>query len=529
MLPLRKMKGTIMANKTLFKTVSVSKHPATDTVNAAGGRAYSLPAKEALTQYVVTGCFGNTYYATAEEQLDKIKELVDQVDSETIAKLAVYGRTKAYMKDTPSYLLAVLFARRENELVAKIFSRVVDNAKMLCNFVQIVRSGVTGRRSFGEFGKRLIQNWLLSRTGDELFNDSVGQGNPSLADIIKMVHPKANTKVSNSMFAYLLNKDYDYENLPRNVKAFERFKKNNENELPDVPFRVLTNCNLTLDHWIKIARDMPWNTLRMNLNMLQRNGVFCNDSVTRELVDKLRNEEIIRKVKVFPYQLMTAYLNTQDVPTSVKNALQDALEVSTQNVPSFNNKVAVCVDTSGSMGSAITGNRGTTTSKTTCVDVAGLIASCIVRKNDESVVIPFDTRVHLVDFNSRDSVLTNARKFARHGGGTSLSCAMAHLNDTNWKGNLVIFVSDNESWADYSGYRYGRDTGLNVEWQKFKRNNPKAKLVLIDLVPNSTVQTKNDKDVLNVGGFSDSVFDVISKFVSGDTKSFMNVIDSIEL
>lgn len=57
------------------------------------------------------------------------------------------------------------------------------------------------------------------------------------------------------------------------------------------------------------------------------------------------------------------------------------------------------------------------------------------------------------------------------------------------------------------------------EWQRLRGRNPKAKLILIDVQPSSTTQVLGGAardDVLNVGGFSDAVFDVISAFTRGD-------------
>lgn len=520
-----------MANKTLFKNVSKTKHPQADMVNSAGGLAYSAKAEHDLAQYAVTGCLNGIYYANADEQLETVKNLAAECSAETIAKTAVYAHEVGKMKDMPALLLAILASRGEIELLKKAFPKVITNSKMLCNFVQIVRSGLTGRKSFGTAVKKIIQKWLTSRTGENLYFDSIGHANPSLADILKMVHPKPETKVQNSIFGYILDKDYDYGNLPDVVKKLERFKKDNSNELPDVPFRVLTNYNLTPEHWKQIARDMKWNTLRMNLNMLQRNGVFADEALTRELVAKLRNKEEVRKCNVFPYQLMTAYQNTKDVPTSVQNALQDALEHATENVPEFGCKTAVCVDVSGSMSSAITGSRGSVTSVTKCVDVAGLIAACVLRKNDESVVVPFDDNVRSVVYNPRDSVMTNARKFAMNGGGTACSSALRHLNSQQWNGDLVIYVSDNMSWCDFHNGRrwYGNTTVMSDEWQIFKKRNPKAKLVLIDLQAYQGQPVKDSKDVLNIGGFSDGVWDAIKNFVSGEGDHFIDVINKVKL
>lgn len=92
------------------------------------------------------------------------------------------------MKDVPAVLCAVL-STRSNDLLAKIFSRVIDNGKMLRNFVQIMRSGVTGRKSLGSAPKRLVREWLGNASDEVVFRNSIGSA-PSLADVIRMVHPR---------------------------------------------------------------------------------------------------------------------------------------------------------------------------------------------------------------------------------------------------------------------------------------------------------------------------------------------------
>ena len=77
---------------------------------------------------------------------------------------------------------------------------------------------------------------------------------------------------------------------------------------------------------------------------------------------------------------------------------------------------------------------------------------------------------------------------------------------------MVIYVSDNESWVDAKA---GRGTATMEQWNVFKARNPKAKLVCIDLAPNQTTQAAEAADILNIGGFSDQVFEVISQFAEG--------------
>src|SRR5215212_983266 len=211
-----------MANKTLFKSLIGKLVPATSAINEEHAPAYTLSPKHQLAQYAATGCLNATFYATADEQLAKVLELCAEIDAEFIAKTAVFCRERGFMKDMPALLTASLSVK-DRELLARIFPRVIDNAKMLRNFVQIMRSGVVGRKSLGSAPKRLIREWLDAREDAAVFTASVGQ-QPSLADIVKMVHPTPQTKGREALYGYFIGREHDAESLPEVVRQFETFK-----------------------------------------------------------------------------------------------------------------------------------------------------------------------------------------------------------------------------------------------------------------------------------------------------------------
>src|SRR5690349_10603612 len=189
-----------MANKKLFKSLIGKLMPVTDALNEEQAPAYKLSPKHQLAQYAATGCLNRTFYASADDQLAKVLELCQEVDAEFIAKTAVFCRQRGHMKDMPALLCAVLSVKNP-ALLQQVFPRVIDNAKMLRNFVQIMRSGVVGRKSLGSAPKRLIREWLDARDPVSLFKAHVGQ-DPSLADIVKMVHPKPKDPNYEAMFGY---------------------------------------------------------------------------------------------------------------------------------------------------------------------------------------------------------------------------------------------------------------------------------------------------------------------------------------
>lgn len=500
-----------MANAQLFQTLKGIFVPRADSLNAEGAAAYRMTPRHQLAQYAATGCLNSTYYVDAPSQLSAVLELCEKVDARFIAQTAIYCRERGYMKDMPALLTAVLAAKGVPELTP-VFRRVVNNGKMLRNVVQIIRSGAAGRKSLGTRPKKLVQQWLNRASEKELLAASIGSM-PSLGDVVKMVHPKPAQAWRAALFAWLIGKPFDADALPEALKAFRAYQADQSLPVPEVPFQMLTSLSLSPQAWAQIARQGGWHMVRMNLNTFGRNGVYALPGMIEVIADKLRDPVAIAKAGVFPYQLMSAYMAAStEVPRAIRDALQDALELSLAHVPKVEGKVVICPDVSGSMQSPVSGYRAGGTSKVRCIDVAGLMAAAMLRKNPDALVLPFENYVRVCELNARDTVMTNAQKLAAiGGGGTNCSAPLAQMNKQKVMADLVVYVSDNESWID----RRAGATATMAEWALFKQRNPAARLVCIDCTPNSTSQAQERPDVLNVGGFSDEVFKIIAAFAAG--------------
>ena len=516
-----------MTNTSLFASLRNCLVPKASVRNEAGGLAYARRPESALALYAATGCLNGTYYASADEHLDYVLQLSAAADAGFVAKTAVYARERGHMKDMPALLLASL-SLRDGESMQRAFPRVVDNGRMLRNFVQILRSGRVGRKSLGSRPKRLVRQWIENASVEQLLSAAVGN-DPSLADVIKMVRPKPADAQRAALYAWLIGKPYEESALPALVREYEAFKRDRRGPLPKLPFQYFASLPLEAAQWGELARNVSWQTLRMNLNTFQRHGVFEDPRRVAEVAARLRDGRAIAKARAFPYQLMSAYNAGGGLPASILEALQDAMEIATRQVPALDGEVVVAVDVSGSMSSPVTGYRKGATSKVRCVDVAALIAACIQRKHPGARVLPFDTSVRSLRLNPRDSVMTQAAQLAALcGGGTSVSAPFAALNREKAKVDLVVLVSDNESWRDT---RQGGATATMREWAQIKARNPNARLVCIDLQPVATAQTVESADVLHVGGFSDAVFELIAVFAAqgGDSARWAERIGSIAL
>jgi 60 kDa SS-A/Ro ribonucleoprotein len=512
-----------MANKGLFASAVAKLLPRTDTLNRAAAPAYAYGPDAKLAQLAATGTLADSFYATAEQHLAEVLAAARGCDPLFVAKAAVYARQAGAMKDMPA-LLAAYLTVAEPDLAVAVFGRVVDSGRMLRNYVQILRSGQVGRTSLGSRPKRLVTQWLERASIRDLMAAATGTS-PSLADIVRMVHPKPADAARGAFYGWLIGKPYDLAALPAEIAAFEAWKRDPAaTPVPPVPFEWLTAHPLTAEQWGELAGRMGWQALRINLNTLARGGAFGVAGVTDMVAARLATPV----TGVLPYQLLVALRSVgEGVPLAVQAALETALEASLVKVPQVAGNVVVCPDVSGSMSSPATGYRKGASSTVRCIDVAALVAAAMLRTNRHARVLPFEVGVVNVALDPDARLAVNAAKLAAvGGGGTNVSAPLALLNRERAVVDLVVIVSDNESWVDA---RASGATATMQEWERLKRRNPDARLVCIDIQPHGTTQAAGRADILNVGGFSDAVFETVARFAAGQTRDWTQLINETEV
>ncbi|MHB8577174.1 MAG: RNA-binding protein [Dehalococcoidia bacterium] len=545
-----------MASRTLFASARFRDAKAEFAVNEAGGSAYRLEPRAALAQYACTGTLSQTFYADAQTELTTLLNLCAEVgDPEYVAQTAVYARERGFMKDAPATLLAALVSPRQvpwesqqraNACFELAFPRVIDNGRMLRTFVQIVRSGVLGRKSLGSLPRRLIVQWLNQATDWQLWNASVGTA-PSLRDVLRMVRPTPPNQQRAALYHYLAASKRDQPGaLPDQIAAFDRFVAGEPaDRVPDGPFELRLGLEkLTPAHWRQIAIDATWQQTRANLNTFARHGVFDDLEVVGAIAAKLRDPAQIGRAKVLPYQILAATVMVLNAPKAIRDALADAVMLATANVPTFGGQVVVCPDLSGSMHSPLTGQRGSGTTAVECIDGAALITYAVLQRNPGARVLPFTTEVHPLELTASTPLAEVSRLFHTVQGGTAISAPLTHLNANGPRPDVVLIVSDNQSWMDtrlLAGGVPPTDSAgqrLNIspvtealrQWDLIRRGNGEAKLICVDLAPNATTQAFERRDVLNVGGFSDAVFELVARFASGEgTDRLVDTIGAVRL
>jgi 60 kDa SS-A/Ro ribonucleoprotein len=110
-------------------------------------------------------------------------------------------------------------------------------------------------------------------------------------------------------------------------------------------------------------------------------------------------------------------------------------------------------------------------------------------------------------------------------GGTAVSAPITQLVAEKAKVDLLVIVSDNQSWFDVRNMQDG--TAAMQAWIALKALNPQARLACIDLQPYATSQFDgHDSDILHIAGFSDAVFGLLAN--AADTEGAMRWVGQIE-
>jgi len=140
----------------------------------------------------------------------RVRQLSRMVPEAWVAKCAVAAAENGLGREA-AMMLAVL-TQRDVELLAKVFHRSVRDAGTLRHYVAYLRSNK--RRSLGTRPKKMIQDWLNARPAWRLRVEAFGEFRPTLADIVRLTHPKPVDGEHSIVFAWMAGRPVAADDLP---------------------------------------------------------------------------------------------------------------------------------------------------------------------------------------------------------------------------------------------------------------------------------------------------------------------------
>lgn len=330
--------------------------------------------------------------------------------------------------------------------------------------------------------KRAVADWFENNLNEYQYlkyGDS-RYGNLSHRDLIRLTHPNPKEAIVNQLIAYIVD--------PENVEAPSRVKLQKaifSGELENPTPEDIRQAGITWQQWAGFTGVKPdWNllipsmgyqALLMNLRNFEEAGIK-NPDVTARLADPVE----VRRSRMFPFRFLAAY---NELKTFFYTpALEEALNVSVDNVPRLRGNTLILVDQSGSMGQHMSKH-----SKTNYTKTAALFGAVLARAAENATLVFFGGNPHssyypqykvdykIVDY-TRWPLLRLVTEEAEDMGGTKTRTAFEASYVPNVHDRIVLITDEQYNYGEEPsfpkdvpvyiwnvvGYKYGHGIRDNI-------------------------------------------------------------------
>jgi 60 kDa SS-A/Ro ribonucleoprotein len=485
----------IFKNMSRFNTTTQS----TKIENKAGGLAYAQSPELELVSILLTSFANDSFYRSANETFQRLKELIAISDKQFVAKAAVYARTEFGMRSITHVVASELAKHLGGQAWAKDFYSAIvyrpdDMMEILsyhtANNGKIPNSMKKGiAKAFDKFDKYKLAKYRGEGKGFKLI------------DVVNMVHPipvEGNAEAINAL-------------VKGELKSFDTW----EVELSKAG-QVATSEEEKQDFkkevWIKLITEKKLGYFALLKNL--RNIIEQAPEIINVALEQLTNEALIKKSLVLPFRFLTAFeevqkLNDGKIVRTVLMALNKAVDISINNVPKFDGETLVVLDVSGSMQEAGMGTKSP--------HIIGALFSAVLAKSNNCDFMVFSDHAQYHNINPMDSTITISNSLRFAAGGTNFHSI---FQTANKKYDRVIILSDMQGWI-------GHETPTR-EFNEYKKSTGANPFVYsFDLKSYGSMQFP-EQNVFCLAGFSEKVFTIMG-LLEKDKKALINEIKKVEL
>jgi hypothetical protein len=467
-----------------------------NTINNAGGRAFTQSPKQELVSILLTATLGDQYYRTADATVARLKALVSEnSDKEFVAKAAIYARTKAGMRSV-SHLVAAEIARNVKGAgwTKRFYDRVVhrpdDVLEILACYIAAYERPIPNalKKGLGAALARFDEYQIAKYKRDS--------AEIKLVDAVNLLHPPHSEALSKLVRGTLAPAEtWETKLTQAGAKSHDGVTEEEISELKTAAWGELI-----------ASRKLGYFALLRNLRNILEQAPQSVDAALAMLVD----ERLIRKSLVLPFRYLTALdaVKASNLPRAgeVLGALSEAADKSLANVPQFDGRTLIALDCSGSMVGRP-------------LEIGSLFAAVLAKSNANADVMLFSDSATYLTVNRRDSTLTLAREIAR-GAAPAGTNFHAIFEKAKHPYDRVVILSDMQGWI---GHQAPTQT-----FERFKqRTGRDPKVFSFDLQGYGTLQFP-ERNIYCLAGFSDKALQTM-QFLEEDKDALVREIESIAL
>ena len=328
------------------------------------------------------------FYETDDHK--RICELVSQVDAGFVKKLAVYVRSKMYLRTVPIVLLGQLakLGKLDAETVYQVIRRADEITELLAYYQQINGGGETLKPLSKAIQKGIKLVFERGKFDEYQYAKYNRKSKIRLRDALNLAHPRPQDDEQNILFKKILS---DTLQTPYTW---------------EVQLSTRGNKKEVWEELINSGR-LPYMATIRNLRNIVNAGV--NDACIEKVASYISSPEAVRKSKQLPVRFLSAYREIQELASYAVQPLCEALEravkVSIENIRLFrpDTRVLVACDVSGSMLEYISPK-----SSIYYYDV-GLLFGMLLQSRCQKCITGIFGRDWAVEALPKDTVLANTR------------------------------------------------------------------------------------------------------------------------
>ncbi|MEO6714342.1 MAG: TROVE domain-containing protein [Mycobacteriales bacterium] len=435
-----------------------------------GGPAYSRDVKSELFLLAVSNMVGeDTFYEAATVRDQRFRELLRAAvaeDADWVARFVPWLRNKANMRSA-SVVAAVEYVRAGGSfgrgVVSAALQRADEPAEALAYFTSRYGRALPQplKRGVADAAQRLYTQ------RSALKYDGLSRA-WRMADVLDLTHVKPRDDAQSALFRWLLDRRHDRADLvvpevlsmlranaDLQALAVDDRRAVIEAAASDasvarrlaaagVTWEALSGwLNGPMDRvaWEAVIPSMGYMALLRNLRNFDEAGV--SDDVAAKVAVKLSDPDEVARSRQFPYRFLAAFHAAPALRWGYP--LEKALELATGNIPAFDGRTLVLVDTSASMSGAAFSRRSTMAP----VQAAAVFGVVMAKRGNAVDLHGFADGVFRHSVNPSASVLTEVEKFTRRVGEVGHGTRIAEaLRASYRRHDRVVIVSDMQTFPD---------------------------------------------------------------------------------
>lgn len=426
-----------------------------------------------------------------ESAIDKALEF----DAEATLQYAVELRNQDFIRTTPQVIMVRAANKKEikgTQLISKYSNGIIKRPDELT--VQLAYQTQTYGKPIPNSLKRAWKRAFNSFSEYQLSKYRMENRQVKLVDVMNVSHPKGSV-------------------IDRLAKGELKLDENTWESL-------ISKKGSSKENWEEAIKLMGHMALLRNIRNMEQKGVDPSKFITK-LVDTAKTG------KQLPFRYYSAYKHATS--GKVKDAIEDCLEISLNEVPKFPGKTISLCDNSGSAQGTTTSSMG----EMKVSEIANLTGVLTAKSADDGYVGIFGDRLEIIDVRKKSSVFDELKKCEKAasgiGGGTEngiwLFFDKALKEKQHWD-NIFIY-SDMQAGHgglyglqpdQYKQYQWTNNHNIDVAMlvkEYRKQVNPNVNVFLVQVAGyQDTIVPEYYNRTYILGGWGDGVLKFAGKMIN---------------